>query len=63
MGSPRIKSKDMKYSDYLFLCNEHTINPNVAAQNPKVRELLISDKGKNTVNAQLKLNTILEMEF
>jgi hypothetical protein len=35
----------MKYSDYLFLCNEHTINPNVAAQNPKVRELLISDKG------------------
>ena len=53
----------MKYSDYLFICNEHTINPALAAENPKVRELLISNKGKNTVNAQLKLNTILEMEF
>ena len=59
----RQKTNDMKYSDYLFLCNEHTINPNVAAQNPKVRKLLISDKGKNTVNAQIKLNTILQMEF
>jgi len=53
----------MKYTDYLFICNEHTINPSVAAQNAKVRKLLISDKGKNTVNAQLKLSTILQVEF
>ena len=53
----------MKYSDYLFLCNEHTIDPNVACKNAKVRKLLISDKGKNTVNAQIKLNTLLKLEF
>lgn len=53
----------MRYEDFVFLCNENTVDPAIAAENEQVRKLLISDRDRNSVEAQLKLNGILQTQF
>lgn len=53
----------MRYEDFVFLCNENTVDPALAVEHSQVRKLLISDRGRNTVEAQLKLNGILQTQF
>ena len=53
----------MRYEDFVFLCNENTVDPALAIEHSQVRKLLKSDRGRNTVEAQLKLTGILQTQF
>jgi len=53
----------MRYEDFLFICNENTVDPSLAIEHSQVRELLKSDRDRNSVEAQLKLNGILQSQF
>lgn len=53
----------MTKADFIWICKEHAIDPSIAFENEKVRSLLKSDANKGTVHAQLKLNTILTLNF
>lgn len=53
----------MTYEDFLFICNENTVDPSLAIEHSQVRALLKSDRDRNSVEAQLKLNVILQAAF
>lgn len=53
----------MTKANFIFICNQHTIDPKIALENKKVHDLVKADKHKNTVHAQLTLNTLLKLEF
>ncbi len=53
----------MTKSDFLFVCNEKSINPSVALENKEVIKLLKNNKGKNDIKTQLELSTLLDIEF
>ena len=48
----------MKYSDFVWICGMHTIDPNIALENDMVRKIL---KMKlHSLNMQLLLNSYLK---
>lgn len=50
----------MTKQDFLFICNENLINPNVALEDNGVIEILKKNGG---VQQQLLLNTYLQKNF
>lgn len=53
----------MRYEDFVFICNENTVDPAIAVENEQVRKILMTDRDRNSVEAQLKLNGILQSQF
>jgi len=51
----------MTRSDFIWLCNEHTINPSIALEDEGVRNILKQYKG--SVTQQLALNTYLTNNY
>lgn len=62
-GLPDTIFYSMLYEDFVFICNENTVDPSLAIEHSEVRKLLKSDRDRNTVEAQLKLNGILKTQF
>ena len=51
----------MTKSDFIWLCNEHTIDPSIALEDEKVKEIL---KLKwNSVKKQILLNTYFKNNY
>lgn len=53
----------MTEGDFRWLCSEHNILPAIALENEQVRKILKSDLGRNSVQAQMKINGILQTQF
>ena len=53
----------MTKSNFVFLCNEAMIEPNIALENKFVRKVLKEDKSSNSIANQIKLATVLSTEF
>ncbi len=53
----------MTKSDFLFLCNEVSVMPEIALENKFVRQVLEEDKDKNNVANQIKLVAVLSTQF
>jgi hypothetical protein len=51
----------MTQADFVWLCEEHTINPSIALEDDGVRNILKQIKGG--VAQQLALNTYLKNNF
>lgn len=51
----------MTKKDFIWLCNEHTINPSIALEDEEVRNILKQIKGG--VAQQLALSTYLKNNF
>jgi hypothetical protein len=53
----------MTKSDFLFLCNQASVTPEIALENKFVRQVLKEDKDKNNVANQIKLVAVLSTQF
>jgi len=53
----------MTKSDFMFLCNEASVAPEVALENKFVRQVLKEDKETNSVINQIKLVAVLTSQF
>lgn len=53
----------MTANDFNSICAQHGVDPRVAFENKRVRDLIKRDKGKGSVANQLHLNSILSTEF
>lgn len=53
----------MTKSDFLFLCNEASVTPQIALENKFVRQVLNEDKDNNNVANQIKLVAVLSTQF
>lgn len=56
----------MTRNDFLFICNENAVDPSIALENERVRDVLKRLKTASLLQStklQLELNTILQHEF
>jgi len=53
----------MTANDFTSICAQHGVDPRVAFENKRVRDLIKKDKGKNSITNQLHLNAILSTQF
>lgn len=51
----------MTQEDFVWLCEEHTVNPSIALEDEEVRSILKQIKGR--VAQQLALSTYLKNNF
>ena len=53
----------MTKNDFLSICTECEVNPNLVVEVPEVRDLLKADKGAPKIENQLLLHTLIHKHF
>lgn len=53
----------MTKADFISICNDRTINPNIALENEEVKKFLKKNKGNNSITCQLRFTAVLDLEF
>lgn len=53
----------MTKNDFLSICTECEVNPNLVVGVPEVRDLLKADKGNAKIENQLLLHTLIHKHF
>lgn len=53
----------MKKVDFISICNERKIHPEIALENEEVKKFLKKNKNNNSVVCQLTFAAVLDNEF